>query len=114
MDYDESSSPPEEPLPGSFSTLTKIGNTVRRSAGPWTPAVHALLRHLERAGFDGAPRVLGVDPQGREVLTHIPGEMPRSASPEVATDRALSEVGLLLRRYHDAVSGFSLPPGIGW
>jgi hypothetical protein len=34
MDYDESSSPPEELLPGTFSTLTKIGNTVRRSAGP--------------------------------------------------------------------------------
>ena len=114
MDHDESSSPPEESLPGTFKTLTKVGNTVRRSTGPWTPAVHALLRHLERAGFDGAPRVLGVDDRGREVLTYIPGEVPRTASPEVATDRALSEVGLLLRRYHEAVSGFSLPPGIGW
>src|SRR5215203_534988 len=110
MDYDESSSSPEEPLPGTLSTLTKVGNTVRRSTGPWTPAVHALLRHLERAGFDGAPRVLGVDDRGREVLTYIPGEVPRTASPEVATDRALSEVGLLLRRYHEAVSGFFASP----
>ncbi len=114
MDYDESSSSPEEPLPGTFSTLTKVGNTVRRSTGPWTPAVHALLRHLERAGFDGAPRVLGVDDRGREILTYIPGEVPRIASPEVATDRALSEVGLLLRRYHEAVSDFSLPPAVEW
>jgi hypothetical protein len=114
MEYDESTSSPEVPLPGTFSNLAKVGDTVRRSTGPWTSAVHALLRHLERAGFDGAPRVLGVDSQGREVLTFIPGHVPRAARPDVATDRALVEVGLLLRRYHDAVSGFSLPPGIGW
>ena len=71
MDYDESSSPPEEPLPGTFTTLTKVGNTVRRSRA-WTPAAHALLRHLERMGFDGALRALGVDDRGREVLTYIP------------------------------------------
>jgi hypothetical protein len=114
MEYDESPSSPEEPLPGTFSTLAKVGDTVLRRTGPWTSAVHALLRHLEGAGFEGAPRVLGVDAQGREVLTYIPGHVPRTASPEVATDRALLEVGRLLRRYHEAVSGFSLPPGIAW
>jgi hypothetical protein len=61
-----------------------------------------------------APRVLGVDARGREVLTYVPGNVPRTASPDVATHRALVEVGGLLRRYHEAVSGFSLPPGIGW
>ena len=114
MEYDENPSSPEEPLPGTFSALAKIGDTVRRSTGPWTPVVHALLRHLVRAEFEGAPRVLGVDVQGREVLTYIPGHVPRAASPDVATDRALLEVGRLLRRYHEAVSGFSLPPGIAW
>ncbi len=87
---------------------------MRRSTGPWTPAVHALLGHLERVGFDGAPRVLGFDAQGREILTYIAGDVPNGADPEVATDRALSEVGRLLRRYHEAVSGFSLPPGVEW
>jgi Ser/Thr protein kinase RdoA (MazF antagonist) len=65
-------------------------------------------------GFDGAPRVLGFDAQGREILTYVPGDVPRSASPDVATDRALAAVGRLLRRYHEATSGFSLPPGVGW
>jgi hypothetical protein len=116
MEYDEASSSPEEPLPGTFSTLVKVGNTVRRSTGPWTHAVHALLRHLERVGFDAAPRVLGVDAREREILilSYIPVNVPRGASPEVATDRALLEVGRLLRRYHEAVSGFSLPPGVEW
>src|SRR5579859_7679207 len=42
----------------------------------WTPTVHALLRHLETVGFDGAPRVVGsrFDPAGRETLTFIQGD----------------------------------------
>ena len=46
---------------GLISTVTRVGDTVRRGTGPWTPAVHALLRHLEGVGFDGAPMVLGID-----------------------------------------------------
>jgi hypothetical protein len=36
-----------------------------RPARPWTSAVHALLRHLERAGFAGSPRVVGDGYDGR-------------------------------------------------
>ena len=49
--------------------MSKVGDTVRRKTGPWTQAVHALLCHLERVGFDGAPRVLGMDYWGREVFS---------------------------------------------
>src|SRR5438128_2712965 len=45
--------------------VQRIGATVRRQAGPWTPAVHALLLHLQRAEFSGAPRALGIDERGR-------------------------------------------------
>lgn len=106
---------PERPLEGGyFSSVTRVGDTVRRSVGPWTPAVHALLRHLQDVGFDGAPRVLGTDERGREVLSFVPGDVPGRASPEVATERVLREVGRLLRRYHDAVRGFQLPSGTEW
>ena len=56
--------------------VMRHGDTVRRPAGPWTPAVHALLNHLENAGFTGSPRVVGdgYDDRGREVVTYIPGE----------------------------------------
>jgi hypothetical protein len=52
------------------------GNVVIRDAGPWTPAVHALLRHLEDTGFAAAPRLVGsgLDTDGREMLTFIEGE----------------------------------------
>ena len=39
---------------GNTSVVVRSGDTVRRNAGPWTPAVHALLRHLEYVGFTGA------------------------------------------------------------
>ena len=46
---------------------------MRRPAGFWTPAVQALLEHLEAAGFEGAPRPRGIDDEGREVLTYVDG-----------------------------------------
>jgi len=58
--------------------------------------------------------VLGIDAQGREVLPYIPGEVPDRPTPETMTERALEGLGRLLRRYHDAVSGFELPPGVEW
>jgi hypothetical protein len=48
----------EIPLDGGnmSSGVVRVGDTVRRPAGPWTPTVHALLGHLHAAGFRGAPR----------------------------------------------------------
>ena len=54
------------------SRVEHAGNTARRPAAFWSPAVHDLLRYLETAGFP-APRVL--ENQGdAEVLTWIDGE----------------------------------------
>jgi hypothetical protein len=62
----------DERLPGgNAGGATRVGDTVRRNAGPWTPAVHSLLRHLQSKGFDGAPLPLGIDDQGREILTFL-------------------------------------------
>jgi hypothetical protein len=44
-----------------LSDPVRVGGAVHRPVRPWTPAVHAVLRHLAAAGYDGAPRVLGVD-----------------------------------------------------
>src|SRR5438874_2138446 len=63
----------ELPLGGNLNDAVRVGNTVRRRAGPWTPAVHALLRFLEAEGFP-APRARGMDEKGREVLDYIEGE----------------------------------------
>lgn len=87
--------------------VSRIGATVRRPWRQTSPATHALLAHLERAHFDGAPRFLGQDEHGREVLTYVEGKVPMEPYPEWAlTDDALISVAELLRRYHDAVASF--------
>lgn len=95
--------------------VVRIGDTVRRPAGPWTPAVHALLGHLHAAGFHGAPRPLGLDELGREVLTFIPGTIPWPDSVHLLDpDDRLRRVARLIRDFHDAVTGFCPPPDARW
>lgn len=89
----------------------RVGDTVRRPLRPTAPAIHALLRHLEDVGFDGAPRVLGIDDAGREVLSYIPGQAVTAPAPGWGlTDSALRSVGVLLRRFHEATAGFDPGP----
>ena len=89
--------------------VVRVCNTVRRPTGPHTPFVHSLLRHLEDVGFDGAPRVLGIDERGREILTFIEGYVP----PDLATwsDGQLVEAALRIRRFHDATARTELAAG---
>jgi hypothetical protein len=98
----------------------RVGQTVRRTSYSWSPAVLDLLRHLEREGFAGAPRALGFDDQGREVLTYIQGEVGRGDGfiplqggrfdtrlPDyVWLDDVLVHIGALIRAYHDAAATF--------
>jgi hypothetical protein len=98
---------------GNLSDVVRVGDTVRRVPGPWSPAVHALLRHLESVGFDGAPRFLGIDQRGREVLSFVEGETLRPDIPDWS-EELLAGVGRLLRRYHDAVAGFVPPRDAAW
>ncbi|MFF0311981.1 phosphotransferase [Streptosporangium sp. NPDC004379] len=108
-------SQPEIPLVGGDVTegVVRVGDTVRRPVGPNAPLVHALLRHLEEVGFAGAPRFLGIDAAGREVLTFVPGEVAGRPRPEwVADEERLVSVGRLVRAYDEAVAGFSVPEGV--
>jgi Phosphotransferase enzyme family len=91
--------------------VVRVGNTVRRPRPPSGAATQALLRHLEKVGFDGAPRHLGQDDQGRDVLGYVAGDAAKAPHPPWAlTDAALVSVALLLRRYHEAVQGFDASP----
>ena len=107
----------ETPLEGGnmSSGVVRVGDTVRRPAGAWTPAVHALLNHLHAVGFRGAPRALGLDEQGREVLTFVPGSVawPDHFS-RLDPDDQLRRVVRLIRDFHDAVAEFTPPPDAWW
>jgi aminoglycoside phosphotransferase (APT) family kinase protein len=74
------------------------------------------LRHLEAAGFDGAPRVFGIDERGREILEFIEGEVawPEPHLRALATNDTVRRVGELLRAFHEAVATFVPPPDAVW
>ena len=108
----------EQPLAGGMyddGRVVRVGDTVRRPIRASSAAAQALLVHLEAAGFDAAPRFLGVDDQGREILTFIDGDVPLPPYPAWAlTERAMSGLGGLLRRFHDASASFDASQVAGW
>ncbi len=100
------------PMPGNVGGAVRIGATVRRPTGPWTPAVHVLLDYLAEAGLEHVPRALGTDERGREVLTYLPGRSV-DVDGEVVGDDLLAQAARWLRRMHDAVAGYR-PRGARW
>jgi hypothetical protein len=106
--------PDEEVLTGGnvAGRVVRVGGTVRKPATQAAPAVQALLRHLEAAGFTGAPRALGRDEQGRQVLEYIPGPLAGTLPP--LDDDGLHRVGALIRAWHDAAADFRPPPDARW
>ncbi|WP_138414427.1 phosphotransferase [Sinomonas gamaensis] len=100
----------ETPLPGGDVTegVVRVGDTVRRPLGPHSPLVHAILQHLEAQHFDGAPRFLGIDERGREILTFIDGEVANRPHPAwLADETRLVSLARLVRRLDDAMAGFA-------
>jgi hypothetical protein len=108
----------EQALPGGrIGGAVRVGSTIRRPTRPWTPAVHAVLRHLQAVGFAGAPRVLGVDGAEREILSFLDGRTVGDRLPWpdwVHSDEALTDVGAWSRRLHDATAEFVPPEGVTW
>jgi hypothetical protein len=103
----------EQPLSGGWVTegVVRLGDTVRRPPGPRAAFVHELLLHLEKVGFTAAPRFLGLDDQGREMLTFLDGDLPSDTRAAVFGDDELGAAGLLLRKFHDATAESPLTAG---
>jgi Ser/Thr protein kinase RdoA (MazF antagonist) len=99
---------------GGLGGAIRIGDTVRRAAGPWTPTIHALLAHLNEVGLAGVPRPMGLDELGREVISLIEGDTVYSTRgpldqgwPAWAfADELLVQAGEWLASYHRAVRSF--------
>ena len=103
----------EEPLAGNATTgVVRVGDTVRRPVGPWTVSVDAVLEYLWAVGFAGAPRPLGRDEQGRQVLEYVPGEVGAESGTYPAAE--LFSIGRMLADLHEALAGFVPPAGAVW
>lgn len=94
-------------LAGNVGGAWRIGGTVHRAAGPWTPAVHALLGYLAPRA-EHVPRVLGFDGQGREVLTFLPGRVV-DIDTGLLTPGQLDSLASWACSFHEAVAGFGHP-----
>jgi Phosphotransferase enzyme family len=93
----------------------RIGDTVRRPVRPFTRTVQAYLGHLHGNGFSGAPVPMGIDEQGREVLSWVPGRAAAEPlGPQLAGDEVLVALARLVRRLDDASVGWVPPADATW
>ncbi|MET7687690.1 phosphotransferase [Streptomyces sp. NPDC005483] len=95
---------------GAVNEVVRVGDTVRRPPSERSDFVRELLALFECAGWQGAPRFLGVDERGREIFGHVEGRAavtPRERA-EARTDEALAEVARLVRAFHDLTHGTAL------
>ncbi len=108
----------EEVLRGGVANagaVRRVGHVVLRPAHEHSPTIHALLRHVRGAGFDGVPEPLSLDPVGDERLAYIAGDVPCPPFPTWSqTDDVLASTVKLLRRFHDATVGFVVPADATW
>lgn len=103
----------EIPLAGGFvSGAVRVGDTVRRAASARSAYVRKLLDLFAAAGWSGAPRFLGYDEAGREIVEFVHGEAPaRATDPSVQSDASLVRVAELVRTFHDLTIGSPLLSG---
>jgi len=107
----------ELPLEGDGVTpgIVRIGDTIRRPVRPFTGTVQRYLAALHQAGFHDAPLPLGVDDQGREMLSYVAGDVPREPLPAAcAGDDVLIAIAGLLRRLHQAAADWVPPADAVW
>ena len=95
--------------------VTRIGGHVLRPANSHSESIHHFLRALRAAGFDGASMPVGIDPDGRERLVFIEGDVAVPPFPTwVQTGDSLASVATLMRRFHDASRRIDLDENSTW
>ena len=89
---------------GQVNSVVRVGDTVRRATNRDMTLQHALFEHLAARHFLAAPRFLGRDAQGRDILTYLPGDVLYDK--DDFSDAQLTAAAKLLRSYHDATTDF--------
>ena len=98
---------------GNMNAVERIGDTVHRAAGPWTPTIHRLLDHLHKHKVGWLPRPLGYDIDGREVLSYPPGYVPAYPFPAwIWDDGVLISAVRRMAEFHDATTAFTTPDDV--
>lgn len=94
--------------------VVRIGGHVLRPTSEHTPAIHRYLAYVRAAGCDAVPDVVGLEPDGRERLVFVSGDVPLPPFPAWSyVPATLASTAALLRRIHDASIGFDAG-GLTW
>ncbi len=108
----------EEVLHGGVANagdVVRVGDYVLRPSNPYSKSIHRALMALAEGGFAGASVPVGIDPDGRERLAFIPGDVPLSPYPAwVQSDAALGSIARLLRQMHDVSVTVPFGSDAGW
>jgi hypothetical protein len=92
-----------------------VGDTVRRTAGPWSTSVQGVLRYLRAQDIGIVPEPLGIDSSGREVLAFIEGrDQGAPFIPEILTDQVAVRLGELAERLRTALWQYPCPADARW
>jgi hypothetical protein len=93
---------------GAVNAVVRVGDTVRRPPGPRSVFVRDLLQLFEQRGWSGAPRYLGRDDQGREMLSYLDGHVPWRDPASTRSDASVVRVAEMMREFHDLTAGSTL------
>jgi aminoglycoside phosphotransferase (APT) family kinase protein len=94
------------------NVVVRVGDTVRRRPCENHRFVHRLLELFAQARWGGAPRFLGFDEKGREVLSFVPGHVDwDNAKATPLAEEGLAQVARLTRAFHDLTAGSDLAGG---
>jgi hypothetical protein len=92
---------------GGMSGAVRVGDTVRRPSGAWTPTIQRLLGHLRGRGIGWVPEPLGFGEDGRDKVTYLAGLVPRYPLPGwIWSDATLVRAAQYLVALHDASTDF--------
>lgn len=96
----------EEPLHGGVANagaVVRAGPHVLRPSNEHSHSILEFLSRLEAVGFAAAPSPVGIEPDGRERLRFIRGDVALPPYPGWAqSDDALASVATLIRKLHGA------------
>lgn len=111
LDRDDDEVDEEEALSGGNNSfeVVRVGDTVRRARDSGSGFAARVLTYLETAQYPHAPRYLGLDGRGRDILSYVPGNT--TDHPSQRADGAYARGGDMLGRLHEVTAGHPLAAG---
>jgi hypothetical protein len=108
----------EEVLRGGVANaaaVVRVGDHVLRPSTAYSKSIHRVLLALAESGFAGASVPVGIDPDGRERLVFIPGDVAIPPYPAwVQGEVALGSIARLLKQMHDVSSSVPFGSDARW